>query len=70
VTQIRSGYRARRDIGAEFRLIEERAELAATKRALMRLRGAVRDHLEHPSGASLARLRHELANRTAPAWAA
>lgn len=59
---VRSGYQSRRtrDIGAELRLLEARDEVKDFKRALIRLRGAVLDHLERPCHESLERLRHEL----------
>lgn len=66
--KVLSGGRTRRDVGAallaaEFRLIEARDEAAELRRALIRLRATARAHLEHPTGASCAALRHELGRR-------
>lgn len=59
---VRSGYqsRARRDIGAELRLLEARDQVVDLTRRLIRLRSAIIEHLERPSHATLERLRLEL----------
>ncbi len=63
--QIRSGGRTRRSpvsalIAAELRLQAARDDAHELRRALLRLRADVRDHLRHPCAESCARLRHEL----------
>lgn len=59
---VRSGYqsRARRDIGAELRLLEARDEIKDLKRALIRLRRGIVEHMQRPSHGTLERLRFEL----------
>jgi hypothetical protein len=59
---VRSGYRRqhRYDIAAELRILELKDEVADLSRGLVRLRAAVREHLERPSHSSLERLRYEL----------
>lgn len=60
---VRSGYQSRpkrRDIGAELRLLEARDDIVDLKRALIRLRSAIVEHLERPSHGTLERLRFDL----------
>lgn len=64
-SQLRSGGQTRRHpaqsiIAAELRLQAARDDAHELRRALLRLRAAVRDHLRHPCSESCARLRHEL----------
>lgn len=52
--------RRRRDFAQEFALMRLVDEVKDLTRDLIRLRGAVREHLERPTTATHAGLRHEL----------